>query len=121
MSTRQPINIDPLVRDALRLHLVTRYAGSGVGYSEFIRRALVRDGAVGVPERVQPDDRWSGTHMPSDLGNGPVQENAPLWPPAESADILPLASDLTESEWHAFHQGCGFDDRGCLVCLAGRR
>jgi hypothetical protein len=71
MSTRQPINIDPLVRDALRAHLMTRYAGTGVGYSEFIRRALVRDGADWVPEWVQPDDRWSG-----DLD--PIRETADL-------------------------------------------
>ena len=72
-STRQPINIDPLVREALRVHLTTAYAGTGVGYSEFIRRAIIADGGQ-APDKVQLDNRWSGTYMPNDTSNGPRQE-----------------------------------------------
>lgn len=59
--SRVEMMVDPLVLEALRQHLTTRYAGTGVGYSEFIRRALLWDLAdVEVPERVQPDTRWDG-------------------------------------------------------------
>ena len=56
--SRVPINIDPDVRDALNRHLYGKYAGTGVGFSEFIRRAIAADGGD-VPARVQPDRRWS--------------------------------------------------------------
>jgi len=73
-STRLPINIDPRVRSALRLHLMTpRYMGTGVGYSEFIRRAIIADGGA-APDSVQPDNRWNGTYEPNDTSNGPRQE-----------------------------------------------
>jgi hypothetical protein len=72
LTSRTPINIDPEIRDALRRHLMSpKYMGTGVGYSEFIRRALIADGADHVPERVTPDNRWSGTYEPDDSINGP--------------------------------------------------
>jgi hypothetical protein len=64
-TSRVPINIDPNVRAALIEHLNTAYAGQGVGYSEFIRRALTWDQAIHVPEKVIPDTRAfdeRGTH-----------------------------------------------------------
>lgn len=57
MASREPINIDPNVRDALRAHLFgPKYSGTGVGYSEFIRRAILTDGG-NAPESVQADTR----------------------------------------------------------------
>jgi hypothetical protein len=74
-STRQPINIDPEIRAALNRHLMSpKYMGTGVGFSEFIRRAILADGGV-APARVQPDNRWSGTYVPSNDTDGPEQEN----------------------------------------------
>ena len=55
--SRVPINIDPSVRHALSVHLMTKYSGTGIGFSEFIRRAIAKDGGH-VPTRVQPDNRW---------------------------------------------------------------
>jgi len=55
--TRVPINIDPEVREALVRHLYGKYEATGVGYSEFIRRAIVADGGE-VPATVQPDNRY---------------------------------------------------------------
>lgn len=78
-GSRVPINIDPAIREALCQHLMTRYAGTGVGYSEFIRRALTWDLADNVPEQVTPDNRWSGTWYPGDdevgLMDGPNGRN----------------------------------------------
>lgn len=73
-STRQPINIDPNVRTALRRHLMSdKYMGTGVGYSEFIRRAIEADGGDPGPA-VRPDNRWGGTYEPDNLFDGPRQE-----------------------------------------------
>jgi hypothetical protein len=62
--TRAPINIDPAVRDALAAHLSSpKYAGTGVGYSEFIRRAILLDGGK-APDKVQPDRRTLSERSP---------------------------------------------------------
>ena len=66
-GSRVPIYIDPDVRAALHNHLLSAYVGTGVGYSEWIRRALTWDQAHGVPDQVQPDARWSGTYHPNDI------------------------------------------------------
>lgn len=61
--SRVEINIDPEVRRALIDHLTgPRYSGTGVGYSEFIRRAIIQDGGE-APASVQPDRRTAAEMM----------------------------------------------------------
>jgi len=63
-ADRVPVMIDPSVRAALHAHLINVYSGSGVGYSEWIRRALTWDHATQVPGKVRPDKR---THGPDEM------------------------------------------------------